>query len=81
MILASDGMFDNLEKYHILDCCDSSEKIDKICECLGSKAHSLSRDKTYNSPFAQHARAAGKFYKGGKEDDITVVTGRVKLIM
>ena len=72
-------MFDNLEHYHILDCCNGSEKVEEICDCLGRKSYALSRDRSYNSPFAQHARAAGKFYKGGKEDDITIVTGRIKL--
>ena len=36
-------------------------------------------DPTYNSPFAIEAKAAGRKFKGGKADDITVIVAQVKV--
>jgi hypothetical protein len=30
-------------------------------------------DKNWESPFAVNAKSSGKYYKGGKQDDITVI--------
>jgi len=48
-------------------------------KCLAHKAHYYSQQRAYNSPFAQGAKEAGKMYLGGKEDDITVMVGKVRL--
>ena len=39
----------------------------------------MSNQKDYDSPFAKHAREAGKSHPGGKKDDITIVVAQVKL--
>jgi hypothetical protein len=39
----------------------------------------MSLDKSYDSPFAKNARAAGRSHPGGKKDDITVVVSKVNL--
>ncbi|OSX69915.1 hypothetical protein BU14_1012s0002 [Porphyra umbilicalis] len=46
-------------------------------ETLGSTASDLSRRQDIDSPFAKAARKAGVRWRGGKMDDVTVLTARV----
>jgi len=40
---------------------------------ITERANKLSKDHKYNSPFAQEAHKHFYDYRGGKEDDITVL--------
>lgn len=46
---------------------------------MANKAERFSLDKSYESPFAKNAKLNGKYYHGGKQDDITVVVSKVLL--
>ena len=52
----------------------------KIADILAQHAYKLSLDERYKSPFAIEAIKAGKYFTGGKSDDITVVVGKVRLV-
>jgi len=45
--------------------------------CIGNLAYGFSKDRRYESPFAKGAKQAGKWYMGGKEDDITVIVAHI----
>lgn len=53
------------------------ERVGKFAACLTDQAASLARDTRRASPFAKSARSNGKFYIGGKVDDITIIVGVV----
>ncbi len=90
VILASDGILDNMFDKDILHCLKSSQDwmsdliedhdTEKAAVCLAERASKLSQDPTYDSPFAQHARQHNKNFPGGKVDDITVIVGQVRFI-
>ena len=44
---------------------------------MAKKAYNLSKDKMYMSPFAKGAWQARMPYRGGKEDDITVIVSQI----
>jgi protein phosphatase PTC7 len=84
VIVASDGIFDNIFDEDILKCLQNKNWIKDTIEnsdaeeaaiCLAERASALSKDKDYESPFAQHAKKYNKSYPGGKVDDITVIVG------
>jgi hypothetical protein len=86
--MGSDGLFDNLTDMMIGDCLpekpimtDSKEflNVKSLSSCIANKAESFSLQDDYDSPFAQGARKHGKRYKGGKQDDITVIVSQIKL--
>lgn len=95
IVLGTDGIFDNLYDQDVLKCLkpevtyanpihprDHFNLLDPqgAANCLASIAEKLSYDKTYDSPFAVNARAAGRSHRiGGKDDDITVIVAQVKL--
>ena len=47
--------------------------------CIAKTAEALSFNKDYDSPFAVHARQAGRNHPGGKKDDITVIVAQVQI--
>lgn len=51
----------------------------QLASKIAKRAYLHSKDPNFKSPFSVEARKAGKTYKGGKADDITVVVARVKL--
>lgn len=95
MVLATDGVLDNLYDKDVLNCIklalteqglnsrnqlyDLSDP-QQLANCIADTAEKLSWDKTYDSPFAKGAREAGRSHKiGGKDDDITVVVAQIKM--
>ncbi|TNV76749.1 hypothetical protein FGO68_gene3286 [Halteria grandinella] len=85
VILATDGVLDNLFDNDILSCVQKGFGQEEVLAqlaasaCIGQTAEGLSFRKDYDSPFAQNARTAGRNHPGGKKDDITVVVGQVNL--
>ena len=67
LVVATDGVFDNLSNTLILECFEKdSSTPDVLSSCIANKAEKYSKDKTYDSPFAKNARENGKYYQGGK---------------
>ncbi len=80
IVIGSDGLFDNLFDEDLVKCIDNPNvEPQSAATCLAERAQALSLDKSYDSPFAKNARAAGRSHPGGKKDDITVVVSRVNL--
>lgn len=83
VVLATDGVLDNLDKIEIRKIVSSASndpKVDskEIAKLIANSAFKASQDTENITPFAEAARKAGMYYKGGKPDDITVVVGRVE---
>ena len=53
------------------------ENLQNASNCLSMSAEIKGYDPTYNSPFAIEAKAAGRKFKGGKADDITVIVAQI----
>ena len=83
VILATDGVTDNIAPEDIeLFLKDNSKMLsndlDKFSKTLVQNVVKLSKDPNYPSVFAQEiSKLTGKLYKGGKEDDITLVLVKV----
>lgn len=86
VILGTDGLFDNMYKYMILDTIEEiqdNKNIRNVGTVIGKKAFDLSLNENYLSPFSINAKISiGRLYIGGKSDDITIslaYTERVKV--
>lgn len=83
IVMASDGMFDNLYDTDVHDCIkpylvkDALEDLQRASECLADKAEKLGDDEHYFSPFAKGAKEHGKRFMGGKADDIVVIVAQL----
>lgn len=75
IIMASDGLFDNLYEKDINEIVNKNDpnNLQTIANELVREAFEKSIDQNYFSPFAAHAKKHKRYYKGGKNDDITVV--------
>lgn len=81
--MGSDGLFDNIHDQDLIPCLKTEIKKDNgrvlmqspeaAATCLAKLAYNKSKDQTYESPFAVSAKKARRWYRGGKEDDITVI--------
>lgn len=83
IILASDGLLDNLHDQEIASevskYLDLDSKPEEIAEALAAKAQEVGKSVTARSPFADNAQAAGYAgYTGGKLDDVTVIVSVVQ---
>ena len=85
VVLATDGVLDNLFNENLVDCLkkhiagQADTEVQEAATCIARSAELRSYQKDYDSPFAVNARAAGRNHPGGKKDDITVIVGKVKL--
>ena len=93
IILATDGLFDNLDLDEIVaevgaweksskeasssSSSSSSQDIGALAEQLVQKARLLSLDKSRDSPFAILAKENDIMWGGGMPDDTSVVVARV----
>ncbi|EDV21568.1 uncharacterized protein TRIADDRAFT_30137 [Trichoplax adhaerens] len=75
IIMATDGLFDNMTGKQILDIVSNQQKHNsqRIANCLVEEARKLAFDECYISPFVRKARMHGIYATGGKPDDITVI--------
>lgn len=84
VILATDGVTDNIAiedlELFLRDNNDQlNENLQKTADELVKKVVKISKDPEFPSVFAQEiSRLTGKLYKGGKEDDITMVVVKVE---
>jgi len=83
IVLATDGMYDNLFPNQILEILDRNVKkgfcVLDIAKDLARTAFDISLDPKCDTPFAQEARKYGYHYTGGKSDDICVIVSKVKI--
>ena len=82
VIMGTDGLFDNVFDKDMEPCILEAGRgkefsSESAANCLGKKAYAYSKNRNYDSPFAQGAREARRRFMGGKEDDITVVVSQI----
>jgi protein phosphatase PTC7 len=77
VVMATDGVFDNVYDADMEPCILDNKTPESRADCIGEKAYKMSHDRKYFSPFAKGAKEAGKYYIGGKKDDITVVVAEI----
>lgn len=78
-LCASDGVLDNVELDDLVEhlCAVDADGCARVAEAIGKHSSVNIEDRTYMSPFARHASAAGFRYEGGKADDVTALVARV----
>jgi len=81
IILATDGLWDNLYEQQILkilkpfhDISNQLKNLDIIAEMIGQISEKYSNDQKYKSPFSKKSKG---LYLGGKADDITVIVAQI----
>jgi len=81
IIMASDGLFDNLFDNDIIGFVNDSYKqsAQEIAKRLSVAAFVNSKNKTKHSPFSQTIGKLIGYKIGGKEDDITIVVMKISL--
>lgn len=77
LIVASDGLYDNVSDADILSYAESIEEPMTLAETLGDLASKRGVDAKFKSPFMQAANKGGVEWNGGKPDDITVVIAKI----
>lgn len=82
VVLATDGLFDNLYEREIVDVVHAGQKKgvkpEEVAMWLVKLAQSMGIETHGRSPFSDAAMAAGYSYTGGKLDDVTVVVSYVE---
>ncbi|EDO14404.1 hypothetical protein Kpol_209p3, partial [Vanderwaltozyma polyspora DSM 70294] len=84
IVLATDGVTDNVATDDIAlffkeHPTNTQEQLQEASNLLVKNVVKLSKDPQFPSVFAQElSRLSGKFYSGGKEDDITMVVVKVE---
>ncbi|KIY63616.1 protein serine/threonine phosphatase 2C [Cylindrobasidium torrendii FP15055 ss-10] len=87
LILATDGLSDNLWDEDIMDEVhkwrstadgeDGALDVNVLSQALCSRARSVATDPKADTPFARRAREEGKRFSGGKKDDVSVVVALI----
>eukprot|EP00004_Rigifila_ramosa_P002041 TRINITY_DN12078_c0_g1_i2.p1 TRINITY_DN12078_c0_g1~~TRINITY_DN12078_c0_g1_i2.p1 ORF type:complete len:414 (-),score=81.80 TRINITY_DN12078_c0_g1_i2:20-1201(-) len=79
IVVASDGLFDNLDDKELLSICRlSGGNSKRAAKALADRAFEFSLDRRADTPYSR--QASEEFfqpYSGGKMDDITVIVGHV----
>ena len=76
LIVATDGLFDNMTAEEI-QAASAAVDTRELAEHLSTAAYFNSVHPIRDSPFSREARKHGKNFRGGKQDDITLVVSRV----
>ncbi|EGR27106.1 protein phosphatase 2c-related protein, putative [Ichthyophthirius multifiliis] len=86
LVMGSDGLFDNLDQFQIYKCIrpfwqisDNIQDIQIVCDFIAKYAFKLSRNPTYQSPYAIKCKQNYKDYRGGKQDDISVIVAQIQI--
>jgi protein phosphatase PTC7 len=86
ILLATDGIWDNLYDSDILDVFEdlypdgNVKETKNIAELIAYNANQLSLKTDYTSPFQVSAQQSGFYYFGGKPDDISAIVTQVKIV-
>ena len=80
-VVYSDGVCDNLYAYEIEkivnETLNKGGTISMLAEIISNVAYKKSKRSDFVSPFAKGAQEQGMYFMGGKQDDITVVVGKI----
>lgn len=77
VLLATDGLWDNVRVADIVAQCTACPDPRDLADSLADIAMANQANPKYCSPFQMAAEKAGQDWEGGKEDDLTVVVGKV----
>ncbi|PON98479.1 PPM-type phosphatase domain containing protein [Trema orientale] len=83
IVLGTDGLLDNMFGREIEEVLKGESKTKggiqpkELAVLIAQLSLYNSFDKYTNSPFSEAAKKAGKYHKGGKIDDITVIVGQI----
>lgn len=78
IVLGSDGLFDNMNASSISAIVKKGDKPSEIiAKELATRAFEISNSKTTPTPFEKDAVRNKVGWRGGKQDDITVIVGKV----
>ena len=79
VVLATDGLFDNMPESEILEIFQANPGAaeEVLAELIASRAQELSLDKSVDSPFALLAKDNDILWGGGRPDDITVIVSQI----
>jgi protein phosphatase PTC7 len=85
VILATDGLWDNLSDEEITNVCNSfldQKELEpmRLSKYIAEKVSLLSLKKDYESPFSKRAKENGYLFLGGKPDDITILIAKISQI-
>jgi protein phosphatase PTC7 len=78
VVLGTDGLFDNLFDEEIVSVLQEYENLDEISKELLKRTYEKSQSLRVYTPFAMNAYKHGLYFAGGKEDDITIIIGRIE---
>lgn len=79
IVLASDGLWDNLETDEIVDIVrEELVDLSRAAEKVAARAQEVGMRSDAETPFAKKARKSGKKWRGGKLDDITVIVAKIR---
>ncbi|KAE8671770.1 putative protein phosphatase 2C 55 [Hibiscus syriacus] len=77
IVAGTDGLFDNLTENQISETAvtgiERGLHPEDVAWQVAQRAYDVSMDKKAMTPFTQDSKMAGKWYIGGKRDDITVI--------
>ena len=83
ILMATDGVWDNLFPEDILVCVKSSENLQNVSNCISNLAEVKSYDPKYESPWYLEAKSKNEKNLekliGGKQDDITVIISKIEI--
>jgi len=78
LLLATDGVFDNLFDEKILELVNQGSESDQLAVNIATAAHEVGLQVMGKTPFSVKAKMAGyEFFDGGKLDDVTVLVACV----
>ncbi|KAM0912413.1 hypothetical protein ACQ4PT_012816 [Festuca glaucescens] len=82
LVVASDGLFDNVSDSALENLVQSSMLLgftpEEVAGIMAFRAYVASKDPTTDSPFSIASREQGQARTGGKEDDITAVVAFIE---
>jgi len=77
IVLASDGLFDNMTAYAITSLIKKDKSCTEIATTIAQKAFEISTNTRATTPFEKEAQKHKQTWRGGKQDDITVIVIKV----
>lgn len=77
IVLGSDGLFDNMTAHAITALIKGKENsLSEIAAIVAQKAHEISLNSRISTPFEKEAQKHKVSWRGGKQDDVTVILGK-----
>jgi len=81
VLMASDGIFDNLEETEIVQLATSAPKANVIAKKISDRSRKVSLDSKAETPYSRQAKKNGdpdfRDGLGGKVDDISCVVAKI----